>query len=1042
MVPGYLVPLMLVKPWSATVVVIEGAVTYGLVWLYSEKLSPAAGYTNFFGRDRFFALLLVSVIVRLCFDVLLWPAIGEQINTVFHLNFDYRNNLHSFGLIVVALIANQFWKPGLRKGIVVLAITVLCTFLLVRFVLMPFTNFHVGNLAYMYENLAASMLAGPKAYIILLTTAFIASHLNLRYGWEYSGIMIPALLALEWYQPFKLFVTFVETFVILLAAILLLKIPFFQRKTIEGARKIVFFFNISFVYKILLGHLIINYFPRYAINDYYGFGYLLSTLLAVKMHDKEIAARVTRASLQTSFASLVVATIIGFGLVSIPNVFSILNRGETSPEPVAGQKEIRTLIELVREEQVSVYTTIRRNSVPTALAQEIDTFREALRLLQGSVHGQNEPALAKSRQLLRGLRYSLHLVENTYLVLREEEPKRGWGMYVINMQPANALQLQVPEPIGEWGTSSSGLALFKTFSAGSLAIAGSRRNANDDGSADVLASNKTFFYAFQQIFGKKEIVQIRGLTDKERSRISGQHIVESAGNHSAATSILMIASSLPQGCNMSVLQNSIGRFEVLWHRSPFVNQLRKSSSAGFAELFLTREDRRELLFKPFFAVQALTSLSSVKSIVGYLQEWLFAQKGAIAAKDSNAYLQPSLEALLFFDQEILTPLVAFIEHARTAAQWSNEDRDELRVVKNAASILGYDLNHYRHKITGHEYLILAENDLSLRKKFWGTYVFRLGPAKDYILQVPRPLSERNIFEYSVSLFDNLQARALLISGTHPLANSDGSADIIRQENKANLFNLVNQVLLRQAGPQPILVVQCRAFAYKTDIPPPDANALIALYSGLSLSPRLPPLTTQLMQVLQEQYRFSVKVVSGAADEAGYEVGGIPQALYLDQTANKEFLNLWLSPLTRAAFRQQTENRLLESHFAPLQIQTLERELYSYLLQEKPPVGSPAKNIDMDNLKKSIAAYVHSYDILAMQQVLKDWPELQFQQVIDVNSKQAFLVVLNGKGQSLLVANLHPLLEDSHYRLHPGLSRDVLNTYIDSRSFWLAAVDSP
>ena len=615
-------------------------------------------------------------------------------------------------------------------------------------------------------------------------------------------------------------------------------------------------------------------------------------------------------------------------------------------------------------------------------------------------------------------------------------------MYVVNLHAENSLQLQVPAPISEWSTSYSAAVLFRAFNASSLAIAGSRRKANDNGSADVLGGYKTLFYIFQQVFGKKEVLQIRGGTDKVLAKITGQRISDSDTTKDSAQSILMINSTLPKGSNLTELQTSIGDFQVLWQRSPFTNQLRKSSSGGFAELFLTRQDRRELSFKPFLSAEALATESGVKSIVGYLQDWLFAKKGTIASKGSDLYRKPLIEELLFCDQEFLTPLTRFIEHHRTAEQWTEEDRNQLQVLKNTATVFDYDLRHYRHRTTGQEYLILAEKEDLPEKRHWGTFIFRLGNANGYLIQVPRPLSERNVFEYAASLFDNLEARALLISGAHPMANIDGSADVIKQQNKGNLFNLVNQVLLRQSGTLPMLVVQCRAFAYKADIEPPDANALISLYSGLNLSSGLSPLTSQVIRTLKEQYKFSVKVVSGEINEAGYEVGGIPQALYLEQSENKEFINLWLSPLTRGAFRQQTENRVLENHFISLQLETSERELYSFLLEDKTLVLFSPPDIDMDKLKKSITTYTDSYDILALQQIVTRWPELRFHQIIDINSKQAFLVVLNDNGQPLLVANLHPLNNDETYRLHPGLSRDTLKSYIDSRSLWLAPVEQP
>lgn len=104
-IPGYLVPLLLLRPVSALVIVGEGLLTFLLGYLLAEKLPKWLRYAEFFGRDRFFALVLISVAVRLVMDGFCLPWLGEQLWN-HGLQFDYRNNLHSFGLIIVALIAN------------------------------------------------------------------------------------------------------------------------------------------------------------------------------------------------------------------------------------------------------------------------------------------------------------------------------------------------------------------------------------------------------------------------------------------------------------------------------------------------------------------------------------------------------------------------------------------------------------------------------------------------------------------------------------------------------------------------------------------------------------------------------------------------------------------------------------------------------------------------------------------------------------------------------------------------------------------------
>ena len=55
--PGYLVPLLIVKPIAAFVIIAEGIMAYICVWFFSQYCSRFGRWSNFFGRDRFFALI-------------------------------------------------------------------------------------------------------------------------------------------------------------------------------------------------------------------------------------------------------------------------------------------------------------------------------------------------------------------------------------------------------------------------------------------------------------------------------------------------------------------------------------------------------------------------------------------------------------------------------------------------------------------------------------------------------------------------------------------------------------------------------------------------------------------------------------------------------------------------------------------------------------------------------------------------------------------------------------------------------------------------
>jgi Capsule biosynthesis CapC len=309
-VPGYLVPLMIVRPLAAAVITVEAVLTYLIIWVFSEKLSKGR-FNGLFGRDRFMALILASIAVRTVCDGWLLPVFADWMAAHWGSQIDWHSNLQSFGLVVISLMANQLWKPGLVRGLLMAAVVTGITCLIVRYGLMEFTNFRLSGVSYIYEGLASSILASPKAYMILVITAFIASQMNLKYGWDFSGILIPALIALQWYQPTKILSSIVEAGVVYILAQLVMKLPFMVGATIEGSRKLLLFFNVSFFYKLVLGHILVWLALDIKTTDFYGFGYLLSTLLAIKAHDKGIFTRLLRSTLEVSLIGAVAGNGVG-----------------------------------------------------------------------------------------------------------------------------------------------------------------------------------------------------------------------------------------------------------------------------------------------------------------------------------------------------------------------------------------------------------------------------------------------------------------------------------------------------------------------------------------------------------------------------------------------------------------------------------------------------------------------------------------------------------------------------------------------------------
>lgn len=459
-VPGYLVPLVIVKPLAAVVIVIEAVTAYLLVWLFSEKLSRGR-FPSLFGRDRFMGLILASIASRLFFDGLILPEFAIWMEDNFDRQIDWEDNLQSFGLVIISLLANLFWKPGLARGLFTVTVTIALTFLIVRYGLMEFTNFRISGVYYLYEGLASSILASPKAYIILTLTALIASHYNVKYGWDFSGILIPALIALQWYQPSKILTSFVEALIIYLIARLILKLPIMSNVTLEGGRKLLLFFNISFAWKMAVGWFIVWQGIDVKTTDFFGFGYLLSTLVAIKAHDKDIFPRLARSTLQVSLAGAVLGNIVGFTL----SAASSRGLGEDSAANAAALRTSKSpfLNELLVRAIGDAHVRAIRGDGRRLSAQDAQDLAELIELIEEDV----PQAAPQFDQRAGGWRLAKVAGERLAIV---RDDGAGHEMLLYDPSASRELAIIVPDPTLAPGLGIAALELQRSQNARWLVI--------------------------------------------------------------------------------------------------------------------------------------------------------------------------------------------------------------------------------------------------------------------------------------------------------------------------------------------------------------------------------------------------------------------------------------------------------------------------------------------------------------------------------------------------------------------------------------------
>jgi hypothetical protein len=303
-VPGYLAGVFVLDARAGAIDVVEAVLTFVLAKTIDEVL-PRAGLTfRAFGRERFFLVIVSSIVVRLVMDAILLPRVFPDASWAF-----------SFGLVLVPLLANACWKTGLFSGLLQSGVRTAIVYALLRFVLFRYTNLSLSGFQLATENVAATFLDSPKAYILLLTGAALAAAANVKFGWDYGGILIPALLTLVFVDPIKFAATFVEALALIVLASLVLRTlratPLAQ-VNVEGPRRVVLFFTIDYALRFTFATVAARALSGNDVVEMMGFGYLLPTLLAVKASQHGSAARVLLPALEVSSAGFVVGSLLGF----------------------------------------------------------------------------------------------------------------------------------------------------------------------------------------------------------------------------------------------------------------------------------------------------------------------------------------------------------------------------------------------------------------------------------------------------------------------------------------------------------------------------------------------------------------------------------------------------------------------------------------------------------------------------------------------------------------------------------------------------------
>lgn len=313
-VAGYLAAITAVAPMSTCAIALEAVLTYGGAHALGRGLPSLGLWHHAFGRERFLLFVVVSIPVRLFVEGLAAPGLEVLLQPLLDDPVWRGGRFFGIGVVLVPLLANAFWKVGLARGAGQVALCTAVTWAALTQVLTPLTNFHFGAFEATFEGIATDFLAVPKVYVVLVVTAAVAARFNLRFGWDFGGILVPALLAVVALTPAKLVATIVEIAVLVACYRLLVGLPSVRRWNLEGPRRIVSMYAVAYALKALIAWGATWLELSVVVSDFYGFGYLLTALVALRCTQQGSAVRTLGSLLATTGTGLALALPLSVGL--------------------------------------------------------------------------------------------------------------------------------------------------------------------------------------------------------------------------------------------------------------------------------------------------------------------------------------------------------------------------------------------------------------------------------------------------------------------------------------------------------------------------------------------------------------------------------------------------------------------------------------------------------------------------------------------------------------------------------------------------------
>jgi|GEM_PF-1926123 len=899
-VPGYLASVLIIQPVTGAVVIFEAMVSLGLATALATILSRTGAWSRFFGRERFFLILAVSLLVRIHDHAWFAPWAVARIDAMFDTGLEFQQEFYSIGLVLVPLTANMLWKPALHRGVMQLGVQVALTYVIVALVLVPYTNLSLSSIELTYEDAAVDFIGHAKAYMILLTTALVAAQLNLTYGWDFNGILVPALLALLWLTPLKLLATLGEAAVVYYLVKGFLRLPVVRHLDFAGPRKLTLVFGLAFVWKMALGFGLMALVPGFKAGDAYGFGYLLSSLLATKMLARSGIRAVLLPGITASAAGFVIGSVVGFVLDIV------------APTPLPSVSVTRPASQRLVSTPLGVMSLARMQIEAQAVELEPPTHAELaqLELFWSELAGLGlaDKPLEQTRRRAAGLGLQIVGLGRVSSGLSDRGEEREWLAVVDADGPqrrgfvtglvipgASGPVLVVPMPTREAPVAEAAAVACRRVDCRAVLVAG--RELDRAGTR----VNPRPLEVAVEAFAAKQVVVLRA----RRSSLPTQvHVMRG---------------------RFGLNELWPGDYELDWSPGEALIQA-PAGDGDFAVLEATPERYEALVVEGGWGLARFPGAEPGASerhadtrLVPILAE-MFADREPPGLAGAG-YQPPSKPELLLLEQDIVAPLVNW-------ARGSGPGEPPPASVALWAGLIGYELVEFG------DCRAVPANDgdapclVMLRERGgsrpstagWGTLIVRRDPrALGVIIEVPRPHREAQTWRVAVELWQLSRASTLLIAGADGLPRRPDAAgrreadeepdeepawvgspnpDPVRAGNLKTPFQAFHQAIEGRSVRE---VLQIRGFASYHAI---DRDLILGLGQPgpadqldeacwAALEPRLAALVAS--------WGSSCQIADGSEDLYLLSGAGTPQLEYSRELHSREVRMMWLSAGLRQRF---------------------------------------------------------------------------------------------------------------------------------------------